>query len=542
MASEAVSTPRPQAPELEQSSWMARRAQLEKSGLGLDASGDAFAQIFANIQADKPERQKPATREIDSNSDQPTPRMHPWHEHKVSKPDKEDHAADDDKTVASDNTSAPHPKAESKKAEKKPSQTDDSQPLASNDAEECTTTPEVAVSETTDTQEIPADIQDMADADPATQQANDSFKLALGLAVTAQSTESTSACKENIDEGKEQTAAAGETALTGLLSFRANPGIGHETAGKKPVAEVTAAPEEIGADSTPLQIELKKPGTDLPASEEAKHQPNSDLPPAQSLAGTGQKPEDFHLLMKDWIETKKESREQPVSSPAPAEKTEVQTDTTNGLTAPPAAGSRVNALLGFSAPAPAGSGGGSPSPAAKAVGTGVIEGMGSVGLAQGTSGSLENAANIQLVRAPRGLANLPPSEQVGVTLARMARAGIDRFDLQLHPADLGKVDIRLEINQDGLVRATVTADNPATYDLLQKDSRALEKVLEQAGLQTDAGSLSFNLREEGQAQGQANDSSDTPAWKRWPEKTPSVDEVSQVSAYAVAPGRVDLTI
>ena len=44
--------------------------------------------------------------------------------------------------------------------------------------------------------------------------------------------------------------------------------------------------------------------------------------------------------------------------------------------------------------------------------------------------------------------------------------------------------------------AIVTADNKQTLDLLQKDSKQLQEALQQAGLQTDEDSLSFNLREQ----------------------------------------------
>ncbi len=52
----------------------------------------------------------------------------------------------------------------------------------------------------------------------------------------------------------------------------------------------------------------------------------------------------------------------------------------------------------------------------------------------------------------------------------------------------------MEVGHDGRVNAVVTADNKDTLDMLQKDSRELERALQQAGLQADSGSLSFNLR------------------------------------------------
>jgi flagellar hook-length control protein FliK len=79
--------------------------------------------------------------------------------------------------------------------------------------------------------------------------------------------------------------------------------------------------------------------------------------------------------------------------------------------------------------------------------------------------------------------------------------------VQLHPADLGKITVKLDMSSDGKVQGTVTADNPKTLDMLQKDSRSLERALQDAGLRADSGSLQFNLGNQGQGRaGQASDS------------------------------------
>ncbi len=93
-------------------------------------------------------------------------------------------------------------------------------------------------------------------------------------------------------------------------------------------------------------------------------------------------------------------------------------------------------------------------------------------------------------------------DQVAVKLAGTAAGGGDRVTIRLNPEELGKVDVKLELGRDGLVRATISAEKPETLDMLQRDSRALEKALQEAGLKTDQGSLSFDLRGgNGQPQG-----------------------------------------
>jgi len=94
-------------------------------------------------------------------------------------------------------------------------------------------------------------------------------------------------------------------------------------------------------------------------------------------------------------------------------------------------------------------------------------------------------------------ANHAVADQVSVQISKALNAGNDKISIQLKPAELGRIDVQMEVGHDGRVTAVVTADNKSTLDLLQKDSRELQQALQQAGLQADEDSLSFNLREQG---------------------------------------------
>lgn len=85
-------------------------------------------------------------------------------------------------------------------------------------------------------------------------------------------------------------------------------------------------------------------------------------------------------------------------------------------------------------------------------------------------------------------------DQVALKLASAARDGGGRVTIRLNPEELGKVDVRLQLGRDGHVRATVSVEKPETLELLQRDARALEKALHDAGLRTDRNSLEFNLQ------------------------------------------------
>ena len=101
---------------------------------------------------------------------------------------------------------------------------------------------------------------------------------------------------------------------------------------------------------------------------------------------------------------------------------------------------------------------------------------------------------------------LPAYEQVAVTLKQAAQSGTDRIQIQLKPASLGAIEVRLDVTHDGKISAVISADRSDTLNMLKQDSSGLEQALRDAGLQADSGSLSFNLRGDGQsfAQNSAN--------------------------------------
>ncbi|MBL6945287.1 MAG: flagellar hook-length control protein FliK [Rhodospirillales bacterium] len=115
----------------------------------------------------------------------------------------------------------------------------------------------------------------------------------------------------------------------------------------------------------------------------------------------------------------------------------------------------------------------------------------------GQAGAGQQATQARAPGAPRfTLPHQSAVDQVSVQITKALGAGLDRINIQLRPENMGRVDVRMELAADGRVSAIVTADNKETLEMLQKDSRDLEKALQDAGLQTDEGSLSFNLREQ----------------------------------------------
>ncbi|OJX68570.1 flagellar hook-length control protein FliK [Magnetospirillum sp. 64-120] len=121
--------------------------------------------------------------------------------------------------------------------------------------------------------------------------------------------------------------------------------------------------------------------------------------------------------------------------------------------------------------------------------------------ASGTQAA-SKTAQAQAAQAPRPQ-QMPQAkeimDQVKVQIAKSGANG-DTIKVQLKPVELGSIEVKLDVAKDGSVSGVVTADNKDTLAMLKNDSRTLEKALSDAGFKTDAGSLTFNLRGEGQSQ------------------------------------------
>lgn len=110
-------------------------------------------------------------------------------------------------------------------------------------------------------------------------------------------------------------------------------------------------------------------------------------------------------------------------------------------------------------------------------------------LAQGAAG--KRADFVAQLR--QHLQNLPAHEQVAVHIQRAMREGTGKFSIQLSPAELGNIHVKLEIDEEKRVTAAVTVERPSTLELLQRDIKGLERALHNAGLSMEGGDLSFSL-------------------------------------------------
>lgn len=87
-----------------------------------------------------------------------------------------------------------------------------------------------------------------------------------------------------------------------------------------------------------------------------------------------------------------------------------------------------------------------------------------------------------------------PNTAIALQISKHVARGVSTFEIRLDPAEMGRIDVKLELAQDGRVTAHLAVEKAETLDLLQKDAKALEQALKDAGLDADADTLNFSLK------------------------------------------------
>lgn len=86
------------------------------------------------------------------------------------------------------------------------------------------------------------------------------------------------------------------------------------------------------------------------------------------------------------------------------------------------------------------------------------------------------------------------TQQVAFQLQQSAQGRLDQIQLQMNPAELGRLKIKLHFGSAGEVKAHIIAEKPETLEILKKDSGSLEDALAAAGFDANGGgSLEFSL-------------------------------------------------
>lgn len=89
---------------------------------------------------------------------------------------------------------------------------------------------------------------------------------------------------------------------------------------------------------------------------------------------------------------------------------------------------------------------------------------------------------------------------IGVEIARAAKGDREDVLIRLDPREMGRIDVRLSFDRDGMLRAVMSADSPAALDMLRRESGDLNRALADAGVRHDAQSFRFDARSGDQGQ------------------------------------------
>jgi flagellar hook-length control protein FliK len=89
-----------------------------------------------------------------------------------------------------------------------------------------------------------------------------------------------------------------------------------------------------------------------------------------------------------------------------------------------------------------------------------------------------------------------PLSGLAVEIAASVKSGKSSFEIRLDPADLGRIDVRIDIDRNGQVTSHLTVEKPETLSMLRQDAPQLQRALDDAGLKTGNNGLQFSLRDQ----------------------------------------------
>lgn len=120
-----------------------------------------------------------------------------------------------------------------------------------------------------------------------------------------------------------------------------------------------------------------------------------------------------------------------------------------------------------------------------------------------------------------------------------------RFEIRLDPAELGRVDVRIEIGADKKVHAVLAAHDSAALNDLMRGHRALERALADAGIDMADGGVKFELASDSNrnpSNGETKNGSPTApnVWRSFDIPTPSAEAAAKPVAQPWRQSRLDL--
>jgi flagellar hook-length control protein FliK len=89
-----------------------------------------------------------------------------------------------------------------------------------------------------------------------------------------------------------------------------------------------------------------------------------------------------------------------------------------------------------------------------------------------------------------------PLNGLALQIAVTAQSGRSRFEIRLDPAELGRIDVRIDVDRHGQMTSHLTVEKPETLAMLRQDAPQLQRALDNAGFKTGDNGLQFSLRDQ----------------------------------------------
>ncbi len=127
-------------------------------------------------------------------------------------------------------------------------------------------------------------------------------------------------------------------------------------------------------------------------------------------------------------------------------------------------------------------------------------------------------------------------------IAAQTRGGVRKFDIALHPADLGSIAVQMSVNANGTAQLHLQAANPQTLQLLRQDAPQLQTALKDAGINLAGNGLNFSLQDQQQ---NAGGFTPRPSSNLALSAVPSVDSQAITTVNAIhysGSGRLDINV
>jgi flagellar hook-length control protein FliK len=86
-----------------------------------------------------------------------------------------------------------------------------------------------------------------------------------------------------------------------------------------------------------------------------------------------------------------------------------------------------------------------------------------------------------------------PVTQLAAAIERAVNGEVRQLRIQLSPSELGTIEIALEIDADRRLGIAILVERPETLDMLRQESRQLERLLAQQGIDLGEAGLELGL-------------------------------------------------